>query len=170
MTNLELILTGATLLQMILLGLLLSVYLPAYAKEKGGNLATKEDIAEITNRVESVRTEFAKESALLEKRREVYERISDSLRIFIDGHDTSPQQQNAFHSAYSACWLWTPDEVLTKLDQFIKMQQENAANNHRTHSQEDLKRVYYEIILGMRKDVGFPETTMDETRYSFVKF
>ncbi|MEQ1778255.1 MAG: hypothetical protein ABL863_06910 [Nitrosomonas sp.] len=170
MTNLELILSGATLVLTILLGLLFSIYLPSYTKEKAKNLATKEDTAEITNKVENVRAEFAKESQLLEKRREVYERISDSLRIFIDGHHNSSQQQNAFHSAYSACWLWAPDEVLIKLNEFIKMQQENAANNSKVHSQEKLKQVYCEIILSMRRDVGFSETTMDKERYAFIKF
>ncbi len=71
MTDLELILSGATLILTILLGLLFSIYLPSYTKEKAKNLATKEDIAEITNKAESVRAEFSKESQLLEKRREV---------------------------------------------------------------------------------------------------
>lgn len=170
MTDLELILSGATLILTILLGLLFSIYLPSYTKEKAKNLATKEDIEDITNMVESVRAEFAKESHLLEKRREVYERISDSLRIFIDGHNNCSQQQNAFHSAYSACWLWAPDDVLINLNKFIKMQQDNAENNHAAHDQERLKQVYCEIILSMRKDVGFSETTIGTERYAFVKF
>ncbi|MBP9101185.1 MAG: hypothetical protein KBF68_07400 [Nitrosomonas sp.] len=167
MTDLEPILWGAIL---FLLGLLTSSYLPSYTKEKAKNLATKEDIAEITKRVESVRADFSKESQLLEKRREVYERISDSLRIFIDGHHNCSQQQNAFHSAYSACWLWAPDEVLIKLNKFIEMQKNNAANGNEMHSQEELKQIYCEIILSMRRDVGFSETTIDKETYAFVKF
>ena len=170
MTDLELILSRVTLILAVLPGLLFFIYLPSYVKEKAKNLATKEDIAEITDKVESVRAGFEKESQLLEKRREVYERISDSLRIFIDGHHNSSQQQNAFHSAYSACWLWAPDDVLIKLNEFISMQQDNAANSHEVYSQEKLKQVYCEIILSMRRDVGFSETTMDKERYEFVKF
>lgn len=50
------------------------------------------------------------------------------------------------------------------------MQQDNAANNHVVHDQEKLKQVYCKIILSMRKDVGFSETTIDTERYAFVKF
>jgi hypothetical protein len=39
----------------IALGLVFKNYLPAYATEKGKNLATKEDIEEITHLVERVR-------------------------------------------------------------------------------------------------------------------
>lgn len=40
--------------------LLLKSFLPSYLSEKGKNLATKEDIASITNKVESVKTDYAK--------------------------------------------------------------------------------------------------------------
>lgn len=51
---------------MILLGLgalalLAKNYLPSYAKEKGKNLATRKDIEEITDKIESVKTEYAKQ-------------------------------------------------------------------------------------------------------------
>ena len=169
MTDLEMFLSGAISILTILLGLLLSAYLPAYAKEKAKNLATKEDIAAITDGVEGVRAEFSKQSALLDRRRAVYERISDSLRIFIDGHCATEDQQNAFHSAYAACWLWAPDEVLSKLNCFITMQEENFAAPD-THSQEDMKRIYGQIIVGMRQDVGFPQTALAEVKYKFVRF
>lgn len=39
---------------------LLKSFLPSYISEKGKNLATKEDIASITNKVESVKTDYAK--------------------------------------------------------------------------------------------------------------
>ncbi|MBB85789.1 MAG: hypothetical protein CMP06_00580 [Xanthomonadales bacterium] len=169
MTGLEIFLSGTTAALGVLLGLLLSAYLPAYAKEKAKNLATKEDVAAITGQVENVRAEFSKQSALLERRRAVYERISDSLRIFIAGHGATECQQNAFHSAYAACWLWAPDDVLSNLNQFITMQQENhqAAG---THSQEEMKHLYGQIIVGMRKDVGFPQTALTEMEYRFVQF
>src|SRR5574341_2266116 len=40
-------------------GLWLRSYLPKYFEEKGKNLATKEDIEEITRKVEAVRAEYA---------------------------------------------------------------------------------------------------------------
>jgi len=43
------------------IGLLLYRYLPAYTAEKGENLATKEDIAEITKQIEGVKSSYAHE-------------------------------------------------------------------------------------------------------------
>ncbi|MDZ7805468.1 hypothetical protein [Thiohalophilus sp.] len=42
-----------------LIFLIIKSYIPSYLSEKGKNLATKEDVAEITNKVESVKTEYA---------------------------------------------------------------------------------------------------------------
>lgn len=45
------------------LGLFIKSYFPSYMKEKGRNLATKEDIKEITKKTEEVKIEFQKEMA-----------------------------------------------------------------------------------------------------------
>ncbi|OHB57669.1 MAG: hypothetical protein A2173_04615 [Planctomycetes bacterium RBG_13_44_8b] len=58
-------------------------YLAIYLREKGKNLATKEDIGEITDRVEKVKLDYSKEShrfqvaysGLLKKRAEVIEEL-----------------------------------------------------------------------------------------------
>ena len=39
---------------------LLKSFIPSYLSEKGKNLATKEDITSITDKVESVKTDYAK--------------------------------------------------------------------------------------------------------------
>lgn len=44
----------------IVLYLLIKSFLPSYFSEKGKNLATKEDVASITDKVESVKTDYAK--------------------------------------------------------------------------------------------------------------
>lgn len=49
---------------LLLLGLYI-VFLKSYFTEKGKNLATKEDIEDITKKVESIRTEFIKETEKL---------------------------------------------------------------------------------------------------------
>lgn len=169
MTQLESILTGVIIALTVLCGLLFKVYLPAYIKTKAKNLATKEDIAEITNCVERVRAAISRETALLEKRREVYERIANSLRIFIAGHVATDIQKEEFHAAYSACWLWAPDELLVVLNDFIQMQQDIAANPS-THSQNELKNSFSEVMLIMRKDVGFATTEINQGSYKFVRF
>lgn len=44
--------------------LLVKFYLPGYFKEKGKNLATKEDVAAITKKIEEVKVEYAKQLEL----------------------------------------------------------------------------------------------------------
>lgn len=47
-----------------IVGLLVKTYLPGYIGEKAKNLATKEDIADITNQIEQVKTEYSKQLEL----------------------------------------------------------------------------------------------------------
>lgn len=49
---------------LFLLGLFIKKYLPAYMDQKGKNLATKEDVAEITRNTEEVKVLFQKEMAV----------------------------------------------------------------------------------------------------------
>lgn len=169
MTNLETILLVVTGILTFLLGLLTKVYLPAYAKAKAKNLATKEDIEEITQKIEKVRAAITQETALLEKRREVYEKITDALRVFIHGHEATDAQKEAFHSAYAACWLWAPDALLMKLNQFIDIQKDLAVDR-RSHPQDEIKQLFGQVILEMRRDAGFSTTGLEDDAYQFVSF
>lgn len=59
METLLIVLNVIIILGIIAGGLLLKGYLPGYAREKGKNLATREDIEVITEKVESVRSQYA---------------------------------------------------------------------------------------------------------------
>ena len=61
MVFLQFMLQFMTFVGLIALGLLLYRYLPSYAAQKGRNLATKEDVAEITTSIESVKSGYAHE-------------------------------------------------------------------------------------------------------------
>lgn len=158
-----------TLLTAIAVSLLLNKYLPAYLSEKGKNTATKEDIEEITNKVENIKASLSKEEKILEKRRLIYEQIVSSLRIFISGHGISNEQKEKFYEAYAATWLWAPDEVLSSLNIFIEKQIQNNGT-YGAVSQEMLKILYANVILEMRKDVGFIDTNIKPENYVFATF
>lgn len=51
----------ASIIAVFLLGLFTKNYLPSYMEKKGENLATKEDVKEITRRTEEVQQEFRQE-------------------------------------------------------------------------------------------------------------
>jgi len=54
----------ALFISIAIVGWLIKFYLPGYMGEKGKNLATKEDIAEITKKIEQVKVEYAKQLEL----------------------------------------------------------------------------------------------------------
>ena len=61
MFYLILVLQLITLIGLFFGKLIIGHFFPAYAKQKGENLATKEDIKDITNKIEEVRIEYSKQ-------------------------------------------------------------------------------------------------------------
>jgi len=61
-----------------LVWLLFRRYLPSYVNEKGKNLATKEDVEEITQKVEAVRSQFQARTEILKSQ---LDRMADVERI-----------------------------------------------------------------------------------------
>lgn len=157
-----------------------STTLLSYLKEKSKKQASKEDFEKITSLVESVKksnsieiekikSSLSNEDKLLEKKREVYEQIASSLRIFISGQSSEESDKNAFHSAYSKAWLWSPDPVLAALNKFLSAQIV-IANRTDAISQTKVRQLYEDILMAMRKDVGFPISIPRKHKYKFVKF
>jgi hypothetical protein len=164
-----------SIITLAILGWFCKSYFPNYLKEKSKNKATKEDIKEITSLVESVKksnsieieqikSEISNGDKLLDKKREVYEEIVASLRIFISGHNSTEKLNNDFHSACSKAWLWAPDSVLGSLNTFldakILLAQKTGAID-----ESQVRELYENIIIQMRKDVGFLETNQDKFRF-----
>jgi hypothetical protein len=172
---------GSSILSVVtltILGWFGKSYFPNYLKEKSKNKATKEDIEEITSLVESVKklnsieieqikSDISNEDKLLEKRREVYEEIVSSLKIFISGHATTEELKEDFHAACSKAWLWAPDSVLQALNEFLDAQVLLAKRTGEI-DQVMVKDLYGNVVVAMRKDVGFSTTT--EEKFRFVTF
>jgi hypothetical protein len=160
--------------------LLLRKYLPTYLTKKAENLATKEDIGEITHRVEEIRTQhlaalervksgLSDESAALLRRRQIYEETVKALRIFVAGMNATDAQKQAFLEHYQTLWLWAPDGVIRALNQFLDINKRFAANPDATHDVHQ-QRAFAEVILAMRRDIGFPESELQTAEYQFVSF
>lgn len=161
-------------------GLFLRGYLPSYVAEKGKNLASKEDLAQITHLVEGVKAlhsaeiervkaSLISEGQVTERRRRVYEEVCAALRVFIAGHGGTAEAKERFHAAYATAWLWASDDVLAALNQFIKLQVQHTASPGSV-AQIEMKSAYVEIIVAMRKDAGFEATSAETSDYQFVQF
>ncbi|WP_140636188.1 hypothetical protein [Methylibium rhizosphaerae] len=169
-----------TFLGVLIGGLLLRSYVPSYLSEKGKNLASKEDLAHLTGVVEGVKAMHAadierikaalqSEGQVTERRRKVYEDMATALSVFISGHDSTQEAQSRFHAAHSAAWLWAPDEVLEPLNRFLALLAPDP-DGRTSVEMAHLKDSYVAIVLAMRKDAGFSETTMSSASFQFVKF
>ena len=148
--------------------------------EKGKNAASKEDIEHLTELVEGIKlihaseiehlkSSLQNEFQVIERRRQVYEEICNSMRVFIHGNNATPEAKERFLMAYSAAWLWTPDAVLTSLNLFVELQIKHAKNPS-SNDEFVLECAYKEVVSAMRKDVGFTVNTVNVGDYKFVYF
>jgi hypothetical protein len=96
----------------LVIGFVVRHLLPSYFSEKGKNLATKEDISEITKKIEEVKMEFSSKSHTLIKKRESYEKICNGMQVFVVGQPQDQAKKNEMLEAYSTAWLWANDDVL----------------------------------------------------------
>ena len=108
-------------------GLILRKHLPAYFQEKGKNLATKEDIEEITGKVEAVRAYYARqieiskhEISLMAKRRELSAQVVDLINRYKElppaGTEQDEQQLRLLEQDYYKLVPWIPTDVLEALN------------------------------------------------------
>lgn len=154
--------------------------MPAYLTEKGKNLASKEDLAHLTSIVETVKSahaveierlkaSLATESQVMEHRRCAYNEMCGALRLFISGHKNSDEEKNKFHAAYAAAWLWASDDVVSSLNRFIVLQRKISEDSISV-SQDQLKTSYAEVVLEMRKNLGFENKNIEAASYQFFQF
>lgn len=195
MDTIQIILEIVILLSIIFVGfvgrLWIKNYFPSYFNEKGKNLATKEDIADITAEVERVRSFYASDLEKLKnsmqldlerlkfdiqkisqvetKKREVYHDIVKSMGIFISGRPATEEQKERFLDDYSTMWLWAPDSVVRLIQDFLDLQMA-VARKPGSIDQETLKRAYTCCVIEMRRDSGFSDTMLSDDDYRFVYF
>ena len=128
-------------------------YLPAYFSEKGKNLATKEDIIEITDKIESVKTDYARQLeifkgdiALLEKRRELSAQVVDLINRYKElppaGKTPNQKELRAFEQDYYKLIPWIPTDILKALNSLF-------SKSTLTATKPDVK----DVIISVRKAI-----------------
>lgn len=105
--------------------LLLRNSLPGYLEEKARNLARKEDIKEITDRVEAIKADYARqvefykhEIGLMEKRRELSAQVVDLINHYkeLPPEEQDEEQRRAFEQHYYKLVPWIPTDLLKRLN------------------------------------------------------
>jgi hypothetical protein len=120
--------------------------------------------------LERLRHYHQSEIDIMIRRREVYQRIAMAMRVFLSGSArASEDEKREFLKAYDLCYLWATDEVLAALGEFLDLNVTNTANPS-PENQPRLQSSYGRCMTEMRKDAGFPGTSVDRGAYRIVNF
>lgn len=155
-----------------LLGLLLNNFLPSYVSKKGENLATKEDIAQITKEIEEVKTLYQSYYDLSKAEKEFYsemvieiegflskirrKQLDEKITIDRDAISADPEIHKDFLNFIDAINI-----ILSK--SFVFLGEENYSNlkeaivPDKITSFADLR---LDLLNAMRKSL-YPETEID---------
>jgi hypothetical protein len=157
-------------------------YIPKYVDKKAENLATKEDIAEITAKTEQarlpyvaaaeqLRSELQGHSAALTRRQELYIALAESSAdAFLAGRGTSPEQKARFLACYSAAFLHTPPAVIAAINAHLDLQVRVLRDENKAALQPDLQRTFAELMVILRREGFADEGELDASSYRFVSF
>lgn len=108
--------------------------------------------------LEQERAGIAREQEFLVRRRNIYAKLAQTLRVFLSSTDpATPEERKAFLAAYDEAALWATEEVVAAVAVLLDM---NAANAHVPGSvgMDAQKAAYAHCITAMRRDAGFPKT------------
>jgi len=124
----------------------------------------------IDERLESLKSDLQlklnTEQEKVNKKREVYINLVDSMSIFIGNRvpvQQKPEYQTKFLKAYDTAWLWASDEVLTELSKYMELKIQDISG-------EQEKEAFAKCILAMRKDIGFLNSHITPDDYKFITF
>lgn len=130
--------------------------LPSYLKEKSKNLATKEDIEEITNKVESIKHDYNrqleefKQELLIKHKAEI---IAELLAEWL----AKPTDKKRLNELSFQAFLWLPDDICNELSDVL------AHNTNYTTFREIIQKTRQHLLketnLEAWKVVYFPTTT-----------
>lgn len=111
---------------------------------------------------------YTKKAEELNKRRAIYEKLTQTLGIFISGRQSTNEIKNEFLETYSNSWLWASDDVVNAIGYFLD--DLIALRKGEEIEQEELKKKYSECLIAMRRDLGFPKTELEADDYKFISF
>lgn len=120
--------------------------------------------------LEQLRLSHSSEIDVLVRKREVYQRLATTMRIFLSTSiSPTEEDKNNFTKAYDLCYLWASDDVVVTLGKFLDFSIAQGAHP-RPGDQAQGKRLYARCMTEMRRDAGFPSTKIDPEAYRIFHF
>jgi hypothetical protein len=162
------------LLAFVAAGFILKNYLPSYFTEKGKNLATKEDIAEITRRIEAVKLEIEASKAVQQAKRNLKHEACLEALCLVDAHLShkfiAPENGRLIkqHATTEAARRCHSKLILACDDTRIVEKFSDLMFGQRVRPEKPLTDVLNEFRNLIRKELGFgEELTLDRDRAWF---
>ena len=121
----------------------------------------------------SLQLEFSHEQEKLNKKRNVYTELINSMVIFSKSRASEEElgiYRNNFLKAYDNSWLWAREEVLLALSDFLEYKIMMYGKPVTASSEDKEKELIAKCIFAIRKDIGFADTTLTKDHYKFISF
>ena len=117
--------------------------------------------------IEREKAELGRQQELLVRRRNVYAKLAQSLRIFLSSNiQTTEQDKRAFLAAYDEAALWASEEVVAAVAVLLDLNVQHS-QNPASVSQAAYRAAFVHCITAMRKDSGFPQTEYQHRAVAF---
>lgn len=124
----------------------------------------------VEEELEQLKATHQSEMDLLLRKREVYQKLADSMRVFLSTTEQSnDKEKKNFLQAYALSYLWASDELINILGSFLDIMIDNTAHPD-PNNQYEMKGLYVKCLLEMRRDSGFSDTNLKIDSYKFVSF
>jgi malate synthase len=120
--------------------------------------------------------DFKNKEEALNKKREVYVNLIDSMTVFIGKRvhkDDETEYKRRFLKSYDIAWLWASDEVMLALSTYMQFKIDHGRGIvpvDGAHPGEREKELFAACVLAMRRDIGFSDTTITKENYKFINF
>ncbi len=159
-------------------------YLPKYVEKKAENLATKEDVAEITSLTEQARLPYVetlerlrgnvqRETSRLTKRQELYIQFAEAAAAtLLSGRKVTDEDNRRFLAAHAALFLHAPDEIVNAFNAHIDLQIKVAALpvTEKSSLQSELQRTFAELMVALRREGFHSDTLVHSAAFRFISF
>lgn len=103
---------------------------------------------------------------MLNKKRQVYIDLVESMTIFIGQRIPTEEQltfKRKFLNAYDASWLWASDSVLKSLSDYMDLKLKTEII-----TEVEEKAAFANVVMEMRKDLGFSSSQITIDDYKFI--
>lgn len=118
--------------------------------------------------LERLRSQLAQEREaeldVLRRKRDVYARTMNGLRVFLGGGNPSDRDITSFHEAYHELFLWAPDVVAEAVGEFLDTQHSPGSR-----SSPEAHDAFDAAALAMRRDAGFSDSGTSLRRFVVVR-